>query len=161
MQIVQGDNPARKTGPGAPWNGAQGMTSATVVVVDAAGTVVSVNPDFEHTAGYSRYEILGKPVAVLQDGDRDPLFFRLIDEAARFRRVGSEVLYCRRGNGPAGHESATVHPMCDAMGRVTGCVAIKYAVTSRGGVSIGSNGRDVGVAGEAMGGLHDSQAQDI
>ncbi len=162
MKIVQGGSPARKTGPRAARSGAQGMTGATVVVVDASGMVVSVNPDFEHTAGYSRYEILGKPVAALQDGDRDPLFFRLIEEAARCRRVGSEVLYCRRQDGPAGHESATVHPMCDAMGRVTGCVAIKYAVTSRSeGVTNGSSGRGVAVAGEAVPGLHDASTQEI
>ncbi len=129
MSVVQGAVSARLAGPRTPWNDAPGMSRATVVVVDATGTVVSVNPDFEQTAGYSRYEILGKPVAELGDGDRDPLFFRLIEDAARSRRVGSEVFPRRREEGPATYEAATVHPMCDAMGRVTGCVAIKHAVT--------------------------------
>ncbi len=105
---------------------AQGGAGATVVIVDAAGTVVSVNPDFERTAGYSRYEILGKRVAELQDGERDPLLFRLIEDTARRRRAGSEIFPRHRDNGRAGLETATVHPMCDALGRVTGCVAITY-----------------------------------
>ncbi len=88
--------------------------------------MVSVNPDFERTAGYSRYEILGKCIAELQDGDRDPLFFGLVAETVRYRRAGSEVLPCLREETLVGHEAATVHPMCDAMGRVTGCVAIKH-----------------------------------
>ncbi len=128
MAVAQREISSRRATPRAPWNAAAGMASATVVVVDAGGTVVSVNPDFEKTAGYSRYEILGKPVGELQDGDRDPLFFRLIEDAARCRQVGTEVFLARREEGPAGHESATVHPMCDALGRVTGCVAIKHAV---------------------------------
>ncbi len=131
MAVAQREISSRRALPRAPWNAGAGMANATVVVVDAGGTVVSVNPDFEKTAGYSRYEILGKPVGELQDGDRDPLFFRLIDDAARCRNVGSEVFLTRREEGPAGHESATVHPMCDALGRVTGCVAIKHAVAPR------------------------------
>lgn len=126
MPIVQSGTPARSAGGRGAWSAAPAGADATVVIVDATGTVVSVNPDFERTAGYSRYEILGKPIAELQDGERDPLLFRLIDEAARCRRAGSEVFQRHRKDGPAGHETATVHPMCDALGRVTGCVAITY-----------------------------------
>lgn len=128
MPEARREIPVRRAQPRAPWNAASGMANATVVVVDSGGTVVSVNPDFEQTAGYSRYEIIGKPVEELRDGDRDPMFFRLIEDAARCRRAGSEVFISRRAEGPASHESATVHPMCDALGRVTGCVAIKHAV---------------------------------
>jgi len=126
MPIVQSGPPARSAGRRGARSAAPIGADATVVIVDAGGTVVSVNPDFERTAGYSRYEILGKPIADLQDGERDPILFRLIEEAARCRRARSEILQRHRNDGPAGHETATVHPMCDAMGRVTGCVAITY-----------------------------------
>ncbi|MGE5188913.1 MAG: PAS domain S-box protein, partial [Gemmatimonadota bacterium] len=126
MAIAQKDLPPA----GRAWRpssrAAAEMADATVVVVDADGTVASVNPDFERTAGYSRYEILGKSIAELEEGDRDPLFFRLIEEAVRRREAASEVCHRRRREGPAGRETATVHPMCDALGRVTGCVAIKH-----------------------------------
>ncbi len=130
MSIVRSESAPRCAGRRSPRSAAQGGADATVVIVDSAGTVVSVNPDFERTAGYSRYEILGKPVAELQEGERDPLLFRLIEEAARRRRAGSEVFPRRGKDGPAGHETATVHPMCDALGRVTGCVAITYPLAS-------------------------------
>ncbi len=130
MPIVQSDAAPRCVARRDASSAARSGADATVVIVDAAGTVVSVNPDFERTAGYSRYEILGKPVAELQKGERDPLLFRLIEEAARRRRAGSEVLHRRRKDGPACHETATVHPMCDALGRVTGCVAITYPLAS-------------------------------
>src|SRR5512146_6320 len=86
---------------------APGGGDATVVIVDAAGTVVSVNPDFERTAGYSRYEILGKRIAELQEGERDRLLFRLIEDAARTRRADSEVFPRRRDDGKVGLEAAT------------------------------------------------------
>ncbi len=124
--IAESGIAARRAGPRNLWSAARSGADATVVIVDAAGTVVSVNPDFERTAGYSRYEILGKPIAELQDGKRDPMLFRLIEEAARSRRAGSEIFQRRRKDGPAGYETATVHPMCDALGHVTGCVAIAY-----------------------------------
>ena len=126
MPVVHDEISARNAESRDPWNPPEGMTDATVVIVDSGGTVVSVNPDFERTAGYSRYEILGKRIAELQDGDRDPLFFSLVVETVRYRRSSSEVLPCLRDEAPAGREAATVHPMCDALGRVTGCVAIKH-----------------------------------
>ncbi len=126
MSIVKGEVSSQHAGAGRPRHGLRGAANETVVVVDDGGRVVSVNPDFERTAGYSRYEVLGKPVVELQDGERDPLFFRLIDDAVRSRRVCTEVVGCRRGEGRPARESATVYPLCDALGRVTGCVAIKH-----------------------------------
>ncbi len=130
MPIVQSEVAARCSERRNGWSAAQDGADATVVIVDAGGTVVSVNPDFERTAGYSRYEILGKRIADLQGGEPDPMLFRLIEETARCRRAGSEVFLRRRKDGRTGHETATVHPMCDALGRVTGCVAITYPLGS-------------------------------
>ncbi len=97
----------------------------TVVSIDTGGTVISVNPDFERTAGYSRYEILGRPAVELQEGDRDPWFFRVIAETVRSGQGGSDVFPRRRRDGTADEEAAEVHPVCDAMGRITGYAAIK------------------------------------
>ncbi len=130
MRFAHTDAAAGGAAPHGARSDAQGGADATVVIVDAAGTVVSVNPDFERTAGYSRYEILGKRIAELQEGERDRLLFRLIEDAARTRRADSEVFSRRRDDGKVGLEAATVHPMCDALGRVTGCVAITYPLAS-------------------------------
>src|SRR5512143_1113228 len=107
----------------------------TVVIVDTGGTVISVNPDFERTAGYSRYEILGKPAVELQGGDRDPWCFRVIAEAVRGGRAGSDVFPRRRTGGTTDEEAAEVHPVCDAMGRITGYAAIKRPLAGGSGVA--------------------------
>jgi len=103
----------------------------TVVIVDTGGTVISVNPDFERTAGYSRYEILGKPAGELQGRDRDPWFFRLIEETVRSGRAGADVFPCRRRDGTTDEEAAEALPVCDAMGRITGFTAIKRPLPAR------------------------------
>lgn len=103
----------------------------TVVIVDTGGMVISVNPDFERTAGYSRYEILGKPAVELQGRDRDPWFFRLIGETVRSGRARSDVFPCRQKEGTAEEEAAEVHPVCDAMGRITGFTGIKRPSPAR------------------------------
>ncbi len=99
------------------------MTGTTVVIIDPEGTVISVNPDFEQTAGYSRYEILGKRVDELSAGCRDPLLFHLIAESVCSGRGRSCVLPCVRREGKAGVVTATIHPVADAVGNVSGYVA--------------------------------------
>ncbi len=96
-----------------------------IVNVDSDGTVHSVNSEFERTAGYSRYEILGKSVGELQYGHRDGPFFRLIAHAVREGRPRSPVRPACMEEIRSDDGFAVVHPLTDVLGNVVGYTAIK------------------------------------
>ncbi len=100
------------------------VSGTAVVMVDRDGTVTSVSPEFERIAGYSRYEILGKPVDELAAGGRDPLFFRLIAECVVSGKSRSGILPGPRGDGRPGVGITVIHPVSDAVGNVSGYVAV-------------------------------------
>jgi len=51
-------------------------TQESIVVTDAQGTIVAVNPAFSATTGYAPLEVVGKNMRALQSGRQDTHFYR-------------------------------------------------------------------------------------
>jgi Histidine kinase-, DNA gyrase B-, and HSP90-like ATPase len=94
-----------------------------VLTVDPAGTVLSVNPDFEESAGYSRDAVLGKQIEALEDGP-DARLFRALKETLHRTHAGASA-----GTAPADVRNAdsdiAVFPAVDSASCITHFIAIR------------------------------------
>ncbi len=97
--------------------------SDTVLVADAAGTVLSVASNFEAVAGYSRYEVIGKNIADLSDGGRDAQMFRAIWRLIRRNGSGTRPFSVFEGGADGG--AVDVIPLLDMLGELSHYVAIR------------------------------------
>ncbi len=85
-----------------------------VVVTDARGVILAVNPAFTHITGYSAEEALGRTTAILRSGLHDSSFFS--DMWSRLQREGAWAgeLWNRRKNGAAYLQSLRIECIEDA-----------------------------------------------
>ena len=52
------------------------QAAEAVLITDAAGTILYVNPAFENVTGYSRDEAIGRNPRFLKSGEHDQAFYR-------------------------------------------------------------------------------------
>jgi PAS domain S-box-containing protein len=101
---------------------------ATVLTIDTAGKVLAVNTNFEETAGYSRYVVLGRKITEIRDG-RDVDLFRVLQGALRSsasRTAFVDGTTARHGRA----EEISIVPVVDSVGRISQIVAIKRDVAA-------------------------------
>ncbi len=107
------------------------QTVEAIVITDVAGSILYVNPAFTRITGYSSEEVLGKTPNILKSGIHDTAFHENIWRTIRAGEVWSGELINRRKDGSLFAEEATITPLRDAEGTLTGYIAIKQDVTER------------------------------
>lgn len=103
-----------------------------VVITDARGLAVWVNPAFEQMTGYALSDLLGKkPGEVLQGPDTDPATVRLLRDRLRARTSidGLEILNYTRQGRPYWIK-LDITPVTDASGELSHFVAIQTPLES-------------------------------
>ncbi len=82
-----------------------------VLLLDEAGVVLEVNPDFERHAGHAPEQLLGHRAVML---DLDPLngeFSRALQACRSTREPWQGVLICRRADGSLMHQATVIKPL--------------------------------------------------
>jgi PAS domain S-box-containing protein len=111
--------------------GAIEQTSESVVMTDVQGNITYVNPAFERVTGYSREEVIGGNPRILKSGDHEAAFYEAMwatlaggatwhGELVNLTRDGRRIL-----------EDASISPVRDEAGIVTGYVAVKRDITAQ------------------------------
>jgi PAS domain S-box-containing protein len=100
-----------------------------ILITDAAGTILYVNPAFEKTSGYSRAEVTGQNPRLLKSGRQDAAFYRHMWDVLRHGRVWCGHLVNKKKDGTLFEEEATISPIRNAAGKITNHVAVKRDVT--------------------------------
>lgn len=99
-------------------------TGEGVIITDADGTILYVNPAFEKTTGYTRDAAIGQNPRLLKSGQQDPAFYRemwstlLAGETWRGRWVN------RRRDGELYTQDSVITPIRSGGGRITHMVAV-------------------------------------
>jgi PAS domain S-box-containing protein len=101
-----------------------------IVMTDADGTILYVNPAFERTTGYSRDLVLGNNPRILKSGEHDDKFYKRMWETITSGRVWSGRLINRKKDGTLFEEEATISPIRDGLGRILNYVAVKRDVSN-------------------------------
>jgi PAS domain S-box-containing protein len=101
----------------------------TVLLTDAAATIVFVNPAFEQTTGYTRDEVLGRNPRMLKSGRHGPEFYQEMWEVLTRGEVFKCQMVNKRKDGSLFTEHATIAPVRGPMGDVTHYVSVKRDIT--------------------------------
>ena len=103
----------------------------TVVITDARGAILYVNPAFSRVTGYSREEALGQNPRILQSGVHDRDFYRQMWAVLSAGRAWQGQIINKRKDGSPYTEMASISPVRDGEGRIAYFVAVKRDITQQ------------------------------
>ncbi len=84
-------------------------TAEGVMITNADGTILSVNPAFSHLTGYAMEEVLGKKPNLLRSQHHEPDFYRAMWDALLSQGHWQGEIWNRRKNGEAYLEWLTIN----------------------------------------------------
>jgi PAS domain S-box-containing protein len=98
-------------------------SSEAVIVTGIDGNIMFVNPAFEKITGYSRNEVKGKPVTMLESGRHTPEFQKKIWETITKGEKWHGEIINKKKNGALYEMSVTIAPLFDKEGNITAYVS--------------------------------------
>jgi PAS domain S-box-containing protein len=101
----------------------------TVIITDAQGHAVYVNPAFERVSGYARSEALGRTPRLLKSGAQSDDFYRTLWATVNRGETWSGRFVNKRKDGTLYQEDAIVSPVRDTAGAITNYVGVQRDVT--------------------------------
>ncbi|WP_200152946.1 response regulator [Chromatium okenii] len=107
------------------------QASASIVISDATGTVLYVNPYFSMVTGYTKEEIVGQNPRLLKSGEHDNAFYGQMWNTLISGQTWRGDIVNRRKNGELFWESAAISPIIDANGLIANYVAVKEDINER------------------------------
>lgn len=106
-------------------------TAEAIVVTDAAGLILSVNPTFSRITGYALSEVQGRKMNVLSSGRHVPDFYReLWNRLLREKRWQGEMVNRRKG-GELFTQLLTITAVTDSLGNVVQYVGTFSDITEK------------------------------
>jgi PAS domain S-box-containing protein len=110
-------------------NTAMEQAAEAVIVTDTEGLIQYVNPAFEKTTGYSRYEVIGETPRILKSGVQDHSFYQELWRAIKGGDVWTGRITNKRKDGDLIQEDVVISPFLGSSGQLTGFIALKRNVT--------------------------------
>ena len=107
------------------------QTTETVVITDLNGTIQYCNPAFERITGYSKEEAIGQNPRVLKSGKHGKEVYQSLWTTIMQGKVWAGRLTNKKKDGSLYEEDATISPIRDASGTISGFVAVKRDVTEQ------------------------------
>ncbi len=105
--------------------------SDAVVITDPRGIIRYVNPAFEKITGYSRQEIDGREIGILDGNASSDLFCLGMTAATRLRGGWNGRLTAKRKDGSLYEEECTYAPIRTPAGEIVDYVFIKRDITEK------------------------------
>ncbi|WP_051620585.1 putative bifunctional diguanylate cyclase/phosphodiesterase [Paenibacillus sp. UNC451MF] len=105
--------------------------SQGIMITDTAGVILTVNPAFTKTTGYTEKEAVGQNPRLLHSGKQDSAFYA--DMWASIHETGSwqGEIWNRRKNGEIYLEWITIHTIKDRHNKITHYIGIFSDITER------------------------------
>jgi PAS domain S-box-containing protein len=82
-----------------------------IVLTDADGQIIYVNPAFEKVTGYSTIEVIGKKINILKSGYHDNDYYKNLWDTITKGKVWKGEFINRKKNGEIYHASAIIFPI--------------------------------------------------
>jgi PAS domain S-box-containing protein len=100
-----------------------------VAITGPDAVIQYVNPAFETITGYSREEAVGKTPRILKSGEHDKSFYSNLWKTIQAGKIWKGRFVNKRKNGERYTEEASISPVRDASGIITGYVAVKRDIS--------------------------------
>lgn len=104
-------------------------TTEALLVTDAAGTIIEVNPAFEEMAGFSREEVLGQNPRILKSDRHDKAFYDKMWGQLRTNGHWQGEIWDRKKNGEVYPKWLSISAVHDERGKLTHYVAISADIS--------------------------------
>jgi PAS domain S-box-containing protein len=105
------------------------QAAEAIVITDAQGAIVYVNPAFEKNSGYTRQEATGQNPRFLKSGKHDAGFYKQLWGTLTRGEVWHGRFINKRKDGALYEEETTISPVRDTAGRIVNFIALKLDVT--------------------------------
>jgi PAS domain S-box-containing protein len=102
-----------------------------IVITDANGCIMWVNPAFTALSGYSADDVYGQRPSILQSGQNPNGTYRKMWKVISSGQVWHGELVNRRLNGTIYFEEQSITPVIDRAGTITHYIAIKRDISQR------------------------------
>jgi PAS domain S-box-containing protein len=106
-------------------------TADAMLITDAHGVIIWVNPAFTTATGYAPDEVIGKTPRILKSGLQDEAFYRRFWETISSGQTFRGEFINRRKDGSVYFDEHTVTPVCAVDGAVTHFVGVMHDITER------------------------------
>lgn len=107
------------------------QSPATIVITNLDGVIDYVNPKFCQTTGYAAEEAIGKHTRLLKSGEMSTEGYTELWKAISSGQEWRGEFHNKRKDGSLYWEFASISPLCDKDGGVTGYLAVKEDITER------------------------------
>ncbi len=107
------------------------QSADAVMITDAEGGIVYVNPAFEELTGYASCEVLGDNPRLLKSGFQDDAVYQSMWSNITNGIPYTDIFINRRKDGELYYEAKTITPVRDTEGLVTHYVATGKDITDR------------------------------
>ncbi len=106
-------------------------TAEAIVVTDAAGVIISVNPTFSRITGYQPTEVRGRKMSILSSGQHTPGFYRELWSRLLLERRWQGEMVNRRKDGELFTQFLTITAVADSHGAVVQYVGTFSDITEK------------------------------
>lgn len=107
------------------------QSPATIVMTDVQGNIEYVNPKFTEVTGYTASEAIGKNPRVLKSGEIDQSGYKDLWSTISAGKEWRGEFHNKRKDGSLYWEYASISPLFDAAGEISGYLAVKEDITAR------------------------------
>ncbi len=111
--------------------GAIEQSPVSIVLTDAAGDILYVNPFFEEVTGYSSDEVISKNPRILQSGQTSRETYKKLWDTITGGQIWRGEFLNKKKNGELFWEATSISPIVDARGNISNYVGIKVDVTKQ------------------------------
>lgn len=101
----------------------------SIIITDAAGVIVDVNPSFERITGHPRHEVIGKTPAILESGRQSAEYYEKMWEALLSIGYWKGELWNRRADGETYAAALSISAVRGKDGIITNFVGISSDIT--------------------------------
>jgi PAS domain S-box-containing protein len=106
------------------------QAAEAVLMTDAQGVILYVNPAFEKITGYSTAEVVGKTPSMLKSDKHDLSFYARMWDTIKAGGVWKDVFINKRRNGELYHVATTISPVRGQDGAISHYVGILRDITA-------------------------------
>ncbi len=107
------------------------QTPESIIVTDADGRIVYVNPGFTRITNYEFDEVRGKNPRIWQSGQHSKAFYKNLWDTIKSGHTWRGEFLNKRKGGELYWESASISPVKDHKGDIVRFVAVKEDITER------------------------------
>ncbi len=107
------------------------QSPATIVITNVDGLIEYVNPKFTQTTGYTVDEAIGRSPRVLKSGEMAPDQYGELWSTISSGKEWRGEFHNKRKDGTLYWEFASISPLTDKQGKITGYLAIKEDISER------------------------------